>query len=347
MSKTPDTEPISCNDGDVTVNSLELGKSAPYLGLHLIHTNKLREIIEFNINKRMFNVAKFKAWLEVNKNTPFGIKLLVLDNCVLAAILYGSEAWGDISFIRKRLETIELDLLKSTLGVKKGTPTDLVYHELKRGSISMRIMDRQHQFINKINDFGEDEALVKCLWNRCQHLGIDICQYYNTLTSDNQETEKIRRIQQLSQSTKTMDDRYRNLIGMDEPNKIYDAYVVDSCRTILTRWRLSNFELAIETGRYVRPIIDREQRVCRTCLIMEDEYHVFFVCPLYNQVRANHPDVFSYPHSVKRILNPTKRESVYETAYVLSRVNIFAKNHENREFLPCFCPLENIQMVEI
>ena len=320
MNKTPDTEPISCGTGDIIVKSLEVGKSAPYLGLYLIHTNKLREIIEFNVNKRMFNVAKYKSWLEVNKNTPFGIKLLVLDNCALAAILYGCEAWGDVSFILKRLETIELDLLKSALGVKKGTPTDLVYHELKRGSVGMRVMDRQHQFISKINELGEEDALVKCLWNRCQDYDISICQYYNSLTNDNQETEKIRRVEQLNQSTKTMDERYRSLIGMEEENKIYDSYVVDSCRTILTRWRLSNFELAIETGRYCRPKIDREQRVCRTCLTMEDEYHVFFVCRLYHQVRTNHPDLFSGPRDVKRILNPTTRESVYETAYVLFEI---------------------------
>ena len=48
MNKTPDTEPISCGTGDIIVKSLEVGKSAPYLGLYLIHTNKLREIIEFN-----------------------------------------------------------------------------------------------------------------------------------------------------------------------------------------------------------------------------------------------------------------------------------------------------------
>ena len=87
-----------------------------------------------------------------------------------------------------------------------------------------------------------------------------------------------------------------------------------------TMWRLSNFELAIETGRYTRPKTYREQRLCRTCLTVEDEYHVFFVCPLYNQVRTNHPDLFSHPYSVKRILNPNTRESVYKTAYVLFEI---------------------------
>ena len=318
MSKSPDTQPISCSDGNITVSSLEVGKSAPYLGLHLIHTNKLRDIIEYNVNKRMFNVSKFKSWLEVNKNTPFAIKLLVLDSSVLPAILNGFEAWGDLSFIRKKLETIELDLLKSTLGVKKGTPTNLVYHELNRGSIVTKLMDRQKAFVGKVDNLSEDEALVKCVWNRCQHL--NICQYYNSLSDDNYESNKLQRVELLNQSTKTMDERYRSIIGLSETNCIYDSYVVDSCRTVLTRWRLSNFELAIETGRYRRPKIEREQRLCQTCLAMEDEYHVFFVCPLYNQIRANHPNLFNEPYSVKKILNPTTRETLYETAYVLFEI---------------------------
>ena len=112
---------------------------------------------------------------------------------------------------------------------------------------------------------------------------------------------------------------------------IYDSYVVDSCRTIITRWRLSNFELAIETGRYTRPKTDREQRLCRTCLTVEDEYHVFFICPLYNQVRTNHPDLFSHPYSVKRILNPNTRESVYKTAYVLFEIEKIHKKFNQWE----------------
>ena len=91
MSTTPTTETIICGD-DVEIASLEAGKSSPYLGNHLYHTNILHDIILYNINKRMFNVAKFKAWLDVNEDTPFSIKLLVLDNCVLAAILHGCRA---------------------------------------------------------------------------------------------------------------------------------------------------------------------------------------------------------------------------------------------------------------
>ena len=213
-----------------------------------------------------------------HKNTPVAIKLLILDNCVLKAILYGFEAWGDLSWIQKKLETIELDLLKSTLGVKKGTPTNLVYHELNRGGIVSKLMDWQKDFVGKIDNLSEDDALVKCLWNRCQHL--EICTYYNALRNDNYATNKSERTQLLRDSTKSMDERYRTMIGLSEANCIYDSYVVDSCRTVITRWRLSNFELAVETGRYHRPQIVREQRLCKACCNGGRNSRVLPVSPL-------------------------------------------------------------------
>ena len=316
MSKTPDTEPILCNNNTVSISSLEIGKSSPYLGEHLIHTNNLHDIIQYNLNIRKFNIAKYKAWLDVNENTPFGIKLLVLDSCVLKAILYGSETWGDLSAFDSKLEIIELDLLKSALGVKKGTPTNLVYHELNRGSITTRIMDLQYSFIQKLKQINDDEALVKCFWNKSQHL--DIAHYYNTLDNNNYKTNISERTQLLRVSERSLDIRYRDIIGLDNKNCLYDSYCCDTYRTIITRWRLSNYELAIETGRYARPKLDRPQRVCRTCLVLEDEEHVFFTCPLYNDIRRDSPSIFN--KSITDILNPKTTDLLYETANVLFRI---------------------------
>lgn len=273
----------------------------------------------------MFNIAKYKSWLEVNKNTPFATKLLVLDNCVLSSILNGSEAWGDLSHVKTKLETIELNLLKAALGVKKGTPTNLVYHELNRGSILTTLMDRQESLARKVDNLNEDDALVKCVWNRCLHL--NICQYYNSLSNVNYENDKLQRVQLLRESTKSMDERYRNLVGLEETHCIYDSYVIDSCRTVLTRWRLSNFELAVERQRYQRPKIDRDKRLCQTCLVMEDEHHVFFTCPLYTEIRKTHPNIFNETATVKKILNPTTRDTLYETANVLFQIEKIHKKY--------------------
>ena len=122
-----------------------------------------------------------------------------------------------------------------------------------------------------------------------------------------------------------MDIRYHELIGFDERNCLYDSFVVDSCRKIVTRWRLSNLQLAIETGKYKRPKVDRNQRLCQTCLLVEDEEHALMNCILYKQVRDKHPDLFNGSHSIKSLLNPKSPESLYEIANILFEIE---KIHE-------------------
>ena len=301
------------------IQSLNYGDSIPYLGMHLIHTSNLEELIKFNINKRMFNVAKYKSWLEVKKNTPFSVKLQVLDNCVLSAILYGSEVRGNLLFIKNKLNSIELDLLKSALRVKQGTPNDLVYHELNRSEISSKLQVRQKRFIHRIEDLDADDAVVKCVWVKSQAL--DFSKYYVNLLQNkdnNSEHNRNLRVHKLKVSEKSMDKRYRDLIGLEEQHCIYDSFVDDECRAIVSRWRLSNHKLAIETGRYKNiPRIDRHFQICS---IVEDEIHVMFHCPLYCDLRSNHADLLSSKNSVKMFLNPKNKNELYDTANMLKEI---------------------------
>ena len=122
-----------------------------------------------------------------------------------------------------------------------------------------------------------------------------------------------------------MDIRYRELIGLDECNCIYNSYAIDACRKIITRWRLSNFNLAIETGRYKRPKVERNRRYCQTCLVVEDEEHVLLNCRLYNRVRDKHSDLFNSTNTVQSLLNPKTIDALYKIAKVLFEIE---KIHE-------------------
>ena len=55
-------------------------------------------------------------------------------------------------------------------------------------------------------------------------------------------------------------------------------------RITLTKLRLSNHKLAIETGRYVRPYKKREERICPICKKdVEDEINFLTLCPAYQE----------------------------------------------------------------
>ena len=60
-------------------------------------------------------------------------------------------------------------------------------------------------------------------------------------------------------------------------------------RIALTKLRLSNHKLAIETGRYSRPFIlirNLQKEFAQFVIEMEDEYHFLNICPAYHSLLA-------------------------------------------------------------
>ena len=59
-------------------------------------------------------------------------------------------------------------------------------------------------------------------------------------------------------------------------------------RNIMTKLRLSNHRLAIETGRYMRPYKKPNKRICPLCREeAEDEKHFLVSCPVYQKKKEN------------------------------------------------------------
>ena len=58
-------------------------------------------------------------------------------------------------------------------------------------------------------------------------------------------------------------------------------------RKTFTKFRISNHKLAIETGRYRKQNMQRNQRLCVFCNLKEteSEKHMFTHCPLYRDLR--------------------------------------------------------------
>ena len=72
-------------------------------------------------------------------------------------------------------------------------------------------------------------------------------------------------------------------------------------RITLTKLRLSNYQLAIETGRYLRPFKKPEERICPMFkLEMEDEYHFLTLCPAHQEKRNVVFDNLKNEHLIRR-----------------------------------------------
>lgn len=109
----------------------------------------------------------------------------------------------------------------------------------------------------------------------------------------------------------------------DFEKEFYLTYSNFETRKLISKFRISDHSLEIETGRYKK--IPRVQRICQFCdnNNLDDEAHFFFTCELNKQLRnslffdfdiplnnnhsilANDPNRSQlYPETLKTILNP-------------------------------------------
>ena len=103
-------------------------------------------------------------------------------------------------------------------------------------------------------------------------------------------------------------------------------------RKFLALSRLSNLSIRLETGRYERPRLDENQRLCQACndgISIENEYHIYFQCTVYNVMRRSWigtlivPEHFFELQAVEKFkLIYNKPENVKVTAqYILDEFN--------------------------
>ena len=305
-------------DEETELSSVDPIKGHRYLGMKFLPTNDVNKIITFNINGRLNNCCKFYSWLEVNEETPIEVKLMVLDGCLFSSILNSFEAVGDVSCIESKLRLTEQKALRCILGVRKTTPINLLYNELKRPDIISRIKDLQYNFYQKVKNITEEVAVVRSILRICNET--PIVEYYESLSSDNREKNIIEREHRISSATTSMIQYYTSLVDFKLRSNIYCSYTDDQCRTTITRWRLSSHKLCIETGRYQVPKIRREDRKCYLCDVVEDETHAIYYCPSFSSIRTKYELLLEKYRSVGLFLNPDP-EDIYDVSNFISEIN--------------------------
>ncbi len=294
-----------------------------WLGFWLTPTEDLDKLLQFNLSKKMFVTCKFYSWLKMNEETPFKLKLKTLYCCMFESMIYSCEAWCDISGIVDKLLKVEKKALKSILGVKKkGTPDDIIYHELSRADIDASIKERQSKFYKKVLNFTENNAVVRKILNLYELLSTSyaLTSYYSNLQDDSIESNKVQRKSRISNSTTSMCIRYAEVTNLDPPKMLYSTLCDDRDRTIITRWRLSSHGLFVETGRRKSPKIPRNERVCIICRILEDESHSLFYCTAHRFIRMRHHHLLEKYPSVKLLLDPEDMHGIKEVAAYIREI---------------------------
>ena len=158
------------------------------------------------------------------------------------------------------------------------------------------------------------------------YLGEDdgIHTYYNNLQSDNKSKNIAERKNRLKNSSMTMSQRYTEITDLRYSHTLYGSFCNEKHRTKITRWRLSCHSLRIETGRYKKPPIPREERYCLFCrTVVEDEVHSLFHCDAHVFIRLRNKELLEKCNTLYKMLNP---ESESEVNMIGSYIEEIEKN---------------------
>ena len=301
LSENGETDPIIISDTVVIYCSENM--EYIYLGMKYVASDEQTVHIKENLKWRSFNIHKFFEWLHVNDDTPIHTKLEVLGACMFSAYLYGVETWYKIDDVRDDLLLLERKFLKRILGVKSNVPDELLYLELDRADIITLVKQRQYNFYHNLLKLGEEESICRKLVSLFNDL--PMFDYYRELSEDAVKRNKENRLEESKSKNSTLSERYHQLIDTQYNHIIYNSFMPEYLRVVITRWRLSNHDLRIETGRYVRPIMPRNMRVCSVCVdSVEDEDHALYHCQLYNDVRKNYRSLLEQYPLITDIFNP-------------------------------------------
>ena len=190
--------------------------------------------------------------------------------------------------------------------MKNNTRNDLLYVELNRADIIATIQDRQYDFFRKINSLLNADALVKNVIDLCKYL--ETMRYYIHLSNTNKVDTIANRKLRVLNSNESLTKRYADLTQARYLPSLYDFYMNEELRTIVTRGRLSCYDLTLETGRYAG--IVRHERLCSFCDVIEDETHAIFDCKAYTEVRGQF-----------KVLNPKDKNTAILVGKLLKTIN--------------------------
>ena len=294
---------------------LENVRSYKYLGFLLTPSGEINSGLQDLRERALKAFMALKNRLGSSFNQDIETTLFLVDAMIKPILLYNSDFWGCMKLPKNNpIENLHMSICKQLLGVQKSTTNVGVLLELGRVPLSLyaiklAIKNWERIRINKANcllieSFKEasEEKLswISSIKNVLEENGM-LNFFLNTYGNDGKPCFVNKRIFQT-----LCDHFHQNAFEVirNEGSKLrtyaifkifigFEKYLSEiknpKIRTQITKLRLSNHNLLIETGRHQK--LEREMRVCPLCHKgIEDEVHFLFYCSSYKAVRE---DLFS------------------------------------------------------
>ena len=317
-------------------NQLETVSSFKYLGLMLSSSGSFAQTTQClsdQGNRALFGLKKIiRNYPEMNP----AMQLQLFNTLVKPILYYSCEIWGFRE--SDQLEKLHLRFLKSILGVRKSTPNAFVYSELDTFPLKADRLPRIIKYWLRILHLQDDNP-VKIIYKL---LLSDINENNNIINWaslvkkelytiglghiwTNQSCTNVKLIQ--SEFEQRVKDIYKQEISSNinklSCHRLYKALfqnfnicseylnTIDnlSLRIAISKIRLGSHNFLVERGRWNRPKLDYLERICQTCNVVEDEFHVCIECPKYVTLRLKYlpkylitrPSVYKFLHFLNNV----------------------------------------------
>ena len=226
---------------------------------------------------------------------------------------YACEIWGFCE--ADPLERIYLKFQKSLLSVRKNTPSCFIYKELHTTPLKIDRLIRIISYWIKIIHLN-DNSIVKiaymglyrdalensninwaflvkgilethgfgCVWHQQSVPNI------NKFLSEFKQRANDIFVQKCNEQISSLSEHrlYKHLNDYNFNSSYLQLIKERYIRVALTRLRLGSHSFLVERGRWQRPKLDFFDRICETCEVPEDEYHIFMECIRFNELRENY-----------------------------------------------------------
>ena len=295
-------------------NELEIVRNFKYLGIIFTAGGSFSETqntLSGQAQKAIFKINKYLYRFTFISPKH---KLELFDKLVTPILNYGSEVWGFIQ--GNAIERVHLQFCKQLLGVKKTTQNDFVYGELGRTTLITKrylnivkywfkiLASGDRKYINIVYrmmlrdmDLKRNSvnwaSLIKHLLMSLGFYDVWLAQGvgdYNVFIltlkqrlSDNFIQNWHSRLESSSRAT------FYSSVAIFQLQPYLEKINVVKFQKAVSRLRVASHRLEIEAGRWARPNrIPINDRICRVCKVLEDEYHFVIECRLYEELRNKH-----------------------------------------------------------
>ena len=286
---------------------LENVRSYKYLGLIITPSGEITSALNDLRSRALKAYMALKNKLGVFFRENLDDTIQLFDTLVKPILTYGSDFWGCLKLPKSNpIEILHMQFCRQILGVQKNTTNHGVLLELGRTPLTLEAHRLSIKNWERIKTGQGNDLVCKSLLNACSkkldwHETIknmlskygmqyratepeqkNIANAFINRAKDIYHQESFSCIRNPASKLRTY-GLLKHVVGREE----YLIQIKNTkLRQKLTKFRLSNHKLMIEVGRHMRPIVNKEDRICPLChLEVEDEIHFMARCKIYKLLR--------------------------------------------------------------